>query len=467
MCGLVAAAGLIELGAPVAALAHRGPDSRGAVYRDGVSLGHTRLAIQDVSDRSDQPYEDGPVTLVYNGELFNADAVRQRVTELAPDRVWRTTGDTEVIAAALHVLGPAVALPLFDGMFAMAWADRRRPGVMWAARDRGGEIPLHAHLGRPLVVASELKAFNALGRRCGKGVVDVQPGEWWEVTGHGEVTRKSFHRLVARPAEHSLSAAAPLLADALRTAVARRVVSDVPVCSLLSGGIDSAAIAAELVNHHQDLVCYTARLDPRSRDLRCARAVAEHIGVQLVEVDVPCPTADDLTRVIRHIEMSYKAQVEIGWACLVLAQRMRADGFKVTYSGEGSDELWASYGFAYHGLAQQDWFTYRRDLVLTQARRNFPRVNKAFMTYGVEARLPFLDPDVVDLALSLPRTAVQDGRARPKAVLQMAYRDRLPGVVTRRPKVAFQDGLGLKDTISHVLPDPLRYYRLEQARLYG
>jgi asparagine synthase (glutamine-hydrolysing) len=467
VCGLVASVGLIDLGASVAELAHRGPDSHGAAFLDGVSLGHTRLAVQDVSDRSAQPFPDGPVTLVYNGEVFNAPALRRAVELADPGRQWQTTGDTEVMAAALHILGPAAALPLVDGMFAVAWADLRHPGVLFVARDRGGEVPLHAHVGHPFAVASELKAFRALGRRCGKLVTDVPPGEWWQVDGRSHVTRNVFHRLVTRPADHTLDTAVPALAEALATAVDRRVISDVPVCSLLSGGIDSAAIALELTRHHPDLVCYTARLDPRSRDLRCAREVAEVLGVRLVEVDVPPPTADDLTAVVDRIEMASKAQVEIGWACLKLAERMRSDGFKVTYSGEGSDELWASYGFAYHGLAKQDWFTYRRDLILTQAHRNFPRVNKAFMAHGIEARLPFLDPDVVDLALSLPRGAVQDGRARPKAVLQRAYLGRLPATVTSRPKVAFQDGLGLKTVIAATLPDPVRYYRLEYHRLYG
>jgi asparagine synthase (glutamine-hydrolysing) len=89
------------------------------------------------------------------------------------------------------------------------------------------------------------------------------------------------------------------------------------------------------------------------------------------------------------------------------------------------------------------------------------------MAYGVEGRLPFLDPDVVDLALSLPQAAVQDGRSRPKAVLQRAYLGRLPDSVTTRPKVAFQDGMGLKAAIGRTLPDPARFYRAEYARNYG
>lgn len=466
MCGIIAAAGHLDLTPAVDALAHRGPDSAAVVQEHGVTLGHTRLAIQDPAARSDQPYRDGPVTLVYNGELFNAPRVRALVEAADPRRTWSTTGDTEVVAAALAVLGPEAALPELDGMYGLAWTDARRPGVLMAARDRHGEVPLHVHRGAPFLVASELKAFRALGRRCGKAVVDVPPGEWWELYA-GAIARHVYHQLSVRPRPTDPDQATADLAHALSRAVDRRVISDVPVCALLSGGVDSAAIALELTRHHPDLTCYTARLDPRSRDLRCARETADMLGVRLVEVDIPPPTADDLATVIHHIEQPYKAQVEIGWACLQLAAAIRSDGFKVTYTGEGSDELWASYGFAYHGLATSGWYAYRRDLIAAQAVKNFPRVNKAFMVHGVEGRLPFLDPDVVSLALSMPRDAVQDGPSRPKAVLQRAYRGRLPDTVTSRAKVAFQDGLGLKTAITRVLPNPARFYRAEHSRLYG
>jgi asparagine synthase (glutamine-hydrolysing) len=425
MCGIIAAAGALDLSAAVTALTHRGPDASETVTVNGVTLGHTRLAIQDPTPGSDQPFQWGNLTLVYNGELFNTPTVRA-VVEAARAVQWRTTGDTEVVAAALAVLGPAAALPLLDGMFALAWTTG--DGALHLARDRGGEVPLHVHRAHPILAGSEVKAFLALGRRGGPAVVDVGPGEWWTVTGP-HLHRRRFHTLTATPGPWTLTTAVPAVASALTAAVQRRAVSDVPVCSLLSGGIDSAA--------------------------------------KLIEVPVPPPTADDLTRVIYHVEMNYKAQIEIGWPCLLLAAAIRSDGFRVTYTGEGSDELWASYGFAYHALRTQNWHTYRRDLILAQAHRNFPRVNKAFLAHGVEARLPFLDPDVVDLALSLPRDAVQDGSTRPKAVLQRAYTGRLPTQITTRPKVAFQDGLGLKTAVTRVLPNPGRYYRAEHHRMYG
>lgn len=465
MCGVAAVLGTADLAPAAARLAHRGPDAAAVVTMAGVTLAHTRLAIQDPGGRSDQPYGDGPVTIAYNGEIYNAPDMRLAVEQADPGREWKTTGDTEVLAAALHILGPDKTFPMVNGMFAVAWADERRPGVLHVARDRHGEVPFHLHLAQPVAVASELKAFTAIGRPATeRSVADVPAGCWAAITRDG-IAWKRYHKQGCAPAVSSLARASVTLRSVLARAVRRRLISDVPVCSLLSGGIDSAAITYEVVQHRPGLVAYTARLDPKSRDLRCAREVAEQLEIDLVEVDIPVPTASDLARVVSVIEMPYKAQVEIGWACLHLAEAMRGDGFKVTYSGEGSDELWASYGFAYHALQTTDWHVYRRDLMAAQARKNFPRVNKAFMAYGVEGRLPFCDPDLVDLALSLPRHAVADGKAHPKAVLQHAYAGLLPDSVIRRPKVAFQDGLGLKTAITQVLRDPARFYRAEYRRL--
>ncbi len=237
-----------------------------------------------------------------------------------------------------------------------------------------------------------------------------------------------------------------------------RTVSDVPVCTLLSGGIDSAVVAAHAQRSIPGLVAYIAVMDPRSPDLRAAREVAEHLSMRLVEVEVPAPSAADLAGIVEAIEMPHKAQVEIGWACSRLADRMRADGFKVTLSGEGSDELWASYGFAYHGIKQDGWLGYRRKLFHEQHRKNFARCNKVFMSRGIECRLPFLSTGLVELALSLPTELVQLGKARPKAVLQDGHADLLPQRVITRQKLAFQDGLGLKDACGEAVANPRSYY---------
>jgi asparagine synthase (glutamine-hydrolysing) len=416
-------------------------------------LAHTRLSIQDLDARSDQPYVRGGVTLTYNGELWNADEVRAELE--TQGETFTTTGDTEVLAAALDRWGEA-ALPRLRGMFAVAWTDGE---ATWLARDRHGEVPVHFRP-EPFVFASELKALRVVSGKVGG--LWVGPGE--VVTNRAGVTTKSRWYEVARR-ETEGDAVAPVR-SALAHGVNDRMVSDVPVCTLLSGGVDSAAITAMLAPAFPGLVAYTAVMDPRGSDLKHARLVADHIGVDLVEVKVEPPTADDLARTVVVIEQPHKAQVEIAWACLALARRIEADGFKVTYSGEGSDELWGSYGFAYHGVRKLGFGPFRRKLVYDQHRKNFARANKVFMRHGVECRLPFLDTGLVETALGLTQEQVVDKRSS-KAVLQNAFLDLLPTEITGRPKVAFQDGCGLKTACAVVVAAPRRFYRSEYHRRYG
>jgi asparagine synthase (glutamine-hydrolysing) len=455
----------------VAALHHRGPDARALVADPGAPwLGHTRLAILDLDSRSDQPFRRGGVLLAYNGELWNFRELRAALEQ--EGETFATSGDTEVVAAALDRWG-AAALERFDGQFALAWTagDRSR---LYLARDRFGEVPLHASLARPFRFASELKALRAMGAPAAS-FTDVGPGEVWTVTPTRIEERRRWYVPPIDPSPLTRAAAAPLVREALAAGATRRAIADVPVCALLSGGLDSAAIVHELKAVMPSLVAYVAVMDPRSPDLAAARAVAAAEGVELREVTVTPPTADDLGGVIEAIEMPYKAQVEIAWACLALADRMAADGFKVTFSGEGSDELWASYGFAYHALLTRGWHSYRRDLILEQGRKNFARCNKVFMSRGVECRLPFLERPRVELALSLRRPVVETRSGRTgganqrgsKTVLRDAYRGRVVSEVVDRPKLAFQDGLGMREAAAASVPDPRRFYGSEFSRRFG
>lgn len=460
MCGLLGSVGAPALAveAGLHHLAHRGPDGRGAVARGASTFGHVRLAIIDPTDASAQPFERGDVLLTYNGELWNHRELRAELERSG--EAFGTAGDTEVVAAALGRWG-VDALERLDGMFALAWHDGE---ATWLARDRFGEVPLHVSVDRDGDVwwASEMKALRAVG--CGPAV-DVGPGEVWRAD--RAALRRRWYDPPNAPAPLSRAEASAEVGRLLEAGtVARGLAADVPACTLLSGGVDSAVAALHLSSALDDLVAFTAVLDPRSRDLRCARLVAEHLAIPLVEVPVGPPTADDLAGVVAEVEMPHKAQVEIAWACLHLAEAMRREGFKVTYSGEGSDELWASYGMSYHGVQKEGWHAHRKRLVLDQHRKNFARCNKVFMARSVEVRLPFLHRPLVELALSLPQEAVGD-RRRPKAVLADAYRGRLPDEVLDRPKVAFQDGMGLKAACADAVADPARFYRAEFRRLFG
>lgn len=455
MCGIAGGFGVDGRSATdaIAALRHRGPDAAGSARVGEIGLAHARLAILDLDDRSNQPFARDGIWLTYNGECWNYEQLRRDLE--ADGATFATTGDTEVVAAAIARWGTA-ALPLIEGMFAMAWTDGE---TLWVARDRFGEVPVHVS-GRTF--ASEIRAFPALGSDPVEAAM-LPPGHVLEIGPDGSSRSARWYEPPIAPLDVDLEEASLRLRERILEGCRERAISDVPVCTLLSGGVDSSIVAAGLRPWVPGLVSFTAVLEPGSRDLREARAAAEMIGIPLIEVPVEPPTVDDLRGVVRTIEMPHKAQVEIGWACLRLADAMRAEGFKVTFSGEGSDELWASYGFAYHALRTQDWHRYRRDLFVGQHRKNFARCNKVFLSRGIECRLPFLHTDLVELALRLPRSAVQDGRSKPKAVLQRAASGLVPPKVATRAKVAFQDGMGLKRAIAETVADPGRVYRSEFA----
>lgn len=453
MCGVVGGfSPRVENG--IAALRHRGPDAEGMARKGNLRLGHTRLSIIDLDARSNQPFRRGSVVLSYNGELWNWRELRAELESLGEK--FHTEGDTEVVAAALNQWGKA-ALPKLNGMFALAWTDDGGETVR-LARDRFGEVPLHLAAQKPFLFASELKALLAMDAHPAS-LQWVKPGTVVEATDRG-MRSEQWYDCPLEDFDGSFRDAASQVRSLVGKGAQERTISDVPVCTLLSGGIDSASVALVLKSYFPDLVAYIAVYDPRSRDLRCARAIAEGLEIELREVKVPLPTTSDLASVIAAAEMPHKAQVEIGWPCLNLARQMREDGFKVTYSGEGSDELWASYGFAYHALKTRGWGEYRRDLYLGQHRKNFARRNKIFMAHSVECRLPFLCCDLAEFALSLPQEIVERG-GKMKAVMSEAFRGLLPDEVVDRSKLAFQDGMGIKQRISEAVPDPARYYRAE------
>jgi asparagine synthase (glutamine-hydrolysing) len=376
---------------------------------------------------------------------------------------FRTESDTEVVAALLARYGTD-ALPLLDGMFALAWMDARQPDRLWLARDRFGEIPLHVHPNPPTAFASELKGLASMGLMV-SNTIRLPPGYVAEMTSE-LFSSRPFASLTVEPLDIPFQQASQTLRGLLRESVAVRLVSNQPMCILLSGGLDSACIAYELKQHYPNLVAYVAVHDPGSQDLHAARLLALSLEIELREVTIPTPTPDDLCETIRQIETPHKAQVEIGWPCLRLAEHILADGFKVVFSGDGADELFGSYPFFKETLTSADWFTARQRLFLRQEGKNFMRANKAFLAFGVEPRLPYLHRPLVEFILGLPRAAATRPGS-PKAVLAEAYRGDLPDAILDRPKLAFQTGLGLLEAIKGQVKRPRKLYADCYEKVYG
>jgi asparagine synthase (glutamine-hydrolysing) len=354
-------------------LAHRGPDDRGSWKSSctELELGHTRLSIIDLSDAGHQPMssENGRAVLVYNGELYNHAELRARLE--ARGHRFRGRSDTEVVLAMYVEFGRRMLSEL-NGMFAFALFDRDSR-ELWLARDAQGIKPLYFSAdSHGFAFASELKALLALvpvartldvaalyrylaflwcpGSATPLAAVSrLGPGEQLIVrAGQLVVHERWAAPAFAAPRTRSAApAAARGVAEALRRAVRRQLVSDVPVGAFLSGGLDSSAIVAFAREQLPALDCFTivpegGDDDGETSDLPYARRVARHLGVRLHEVPVrSAELASELDRMVYRLDEPIADPAPLN--VLFISELARRQGIKVLLSGTGGDDLFTGY----------------------------------------------------------------------------------------------------------------------------
>ncbi len=352
-------------------LAHRGPDSAGLTCSGSVALAQTRLAVIDPTPEADQPMTtaDGRFTLVYNGELYNDRELRRELEREGAS--FRTECDTETVLQSLAVWGES-ALDRFRGMYALALHDGRENALL-LARDPLGIKPLYLWQGslggRPsLIVASEIPAILAhpdvsakpdpvgvvaylttlrtsiLRRTMFEGVETLLAGERVRIELRGQMPRLA--RSVAGLYVETVRDLAPReVARAVEDSVARHLRADVPMCCLLSGGLDSSIIAS-IAREHTSGPLYTycagARDEHESPDFEPARIMASALGTLHTEVGIDRDLFLDRWReLVAQSGSPLSTPNEI--AIHEVARAMRANGHVVTLSGEGADELFGGY----------------------------------------------------------------------------------------------------------------------------
>lgn len=356
-------------------LAHRGPDGSGRYSRrvgDGeVHLGHRRLAVVDLSETGAQPMESDGLVLTYNGELYNAPELR---AELASAGVrFRGTSDTEVLLEAWRRWGTD-CLPRLRGMFAFGILDERT-GELVLARDQLGIKPLFLlRRGEGLVFASELKALAAVSggslevdhgalvasllyywvpdSRCAfREAEKLPPGTWLRCRPDGRVERGRFwdlREVAAEGRDRARAGELPDLAAVVEESTRRHLLSDVPVATFLSGGLDSSYLTALAARERPGISAYTigfraedARFEAMPDDLRYARQVAGRFGVELHEIEIAPDVLDLLPRMTYHLDEPIGDPAAIN--TFLICSAAREAGVKVMLSGMGADELFAGY----------------------------------------------------------------------------------------------------------------------------
>jgi asparagine synthase (glutamine-hydrolysing) len=368
-----------------ATLAHRGPDDESA-WADpgaGIALGFRRLAIIDTSPAGRQPMvsADGRYVIAYNGEIYNYRELRD---ELGPGVRLRGASDTEVMLETVSRVGMERAIPRLWGMFAIALWDRKERTLL-LARDRIGKKPLYyGRFGGMLLFGSELKALRAHPQfrppidresltqymRLGyvpapfsiyEGVRKLLPGTYALIRAGHEPQLHAYwsardrmrDALKERDPEIPDEEAVRQLETLLKDAVARRMISDVPLGALLSGGIDSSAVAALMQSQSRRPVrTFTIGFDVAGyNEAEAAKSVAAHLGTDHTELYVSPGEAESVIPQLPALydePFSDSSQIPTFLVCKLARRHVT-----VTLSGDGGDEAFG--GYTRYLLADRIW----------------------------------------------------------------------------------------------------------------
>lgn len=435
MCGICGYFGdnVADLPLPINELRHRGPDGAGTAHGPNFKFGHTRLAIIDIAGGGQPMFNnDGTVCIVYNGEVYNYKYLR---AELERDYCFKSNSDTEVILHLYEKEGPA-GLAKLDGMFALAIADHDQ---LTLARDPIGIKPLYIQKNDQfLYFASELKAFNYFD----KDVIEFPPGNIFNIYG-GYCTYYKIPQVYQCNLNWENTLAELRLR--LKKAVMKRLMSDVPLGSFLSGGLDSSLITALMKQYREKLHTFSVAMK-KSNDRYYARLVAKSLGTIHHEYIVTSRELwEALPEVIFRLESFDQSLVRSAVANYFLA-KSAAREVKVVLTGEGADELFAGYTYLERFKDSNDLHRELWDITNALHNTNLQRVDRITMAHGLEARVPFLDKEVIALAMEIPPAFKRNDRdGTGKWCLREAFRHEglLPDEILDRDKEKFAEGSGI------------------------
>ncbi|WP_274308679.1 asparagine synthase (glutamine-hydrolyzing) [Solibacillus daqui] len=495
-------------------IAHRGPDSDGHFLSRHALLGHKRLAIIDLVTGA-QPMTKGAYTIVYNGEVYNANELRAQLQQLGYH--FSSTSDTEVILVS-YIQWKEHCVDYLNGIFAFAIWDEEKD-QLFLCRDRLGVKPLfYVELSTGLLFASEIKALlvhpsvkaevdsdglaalfslgpsRIQGHAIFKGIKELKPGyilcmnrekmvswRYWDIESKEHMDNE----------QQTIEQVRQLVTDA----VCRQLVSDVPICTMLSGGLDSSiltAIAAkQLAFHDKTLATYSVAYEDNNKhfqtnafqttqdeywiEIMQKRYGTKHMQIELQQRQL----VDALTDAMRLKDMPSMADVD---SSLYLFSKEIKKNHVVALSGECADEVFGGYPWFYsqqqasfpwlratserEGLLKKNW---QKQLRLADYLQNtyeeavaqmpsfvgdeeqrkrqqlfylnnqffmqtlLERNDRMSMGAGVEVRVPFADHTIIEYVWNIPWEMKNSG-AMEKGILRQAFREVLPLEVVERKK---------------------------------
>lgn len=429
---------------------HRGPDWSGVFSNDQVILSHERLAIVDPkSGRQPLLNKEENLVLAINGEIYN----HQQLKKNYPDYNFLTELDSEVILALYQEKGVDFIEEL-NGIFAFCLYDIENDSY-FIARDHIGIIPLYLGWDEEgtLFVASELKALEGV---CVK-YEEFKPGHYIYSKDGQQMQRwykrdwEHYENVKDNPADLDV------LRKGLEDAVHRQLMSDVPYGVLLSGGLDSSIIAAvtkkfasKRIESEDKETAWYPQLHSfavglkGSPDLIAAQKAADHIGTVHHEINFTIQEGLDAVRdVIYHLETYDVTTIRASTPMYLLARVIKSMGIKMVLSGEGSDELFGGYLYFHKAPNAQSFHEETVRKIGKLHLYDCLRANKSMSAWGIEARVPFLDKEFMDIAMTFnPEEKMATNGRMEKWSLRKTFESYLPESIAWRQKEQFSDGVG-------------------------
>jgi asparagine synthase (glutamine-hydrolysing) len=433
-------------------LRHRGPDWSGIWHNDNTILCHERLAIVDV-DTGAQPLisSNSNQVLAVNGEIYNH---KDLASKLATPYDFQTKSDCEIIIPLYQQEGVGF-IDKLEGMFSFVLYDQENNTYL-IARDHMGIIPLYTGFDEfgNFYVASEMKALVPV---C-KTVQEFPPGHYLSST-DGKLVKYYKRDWMSYENVKDNETNLDDLKVAFEKAVKSHLMSDVPYAVLLSGGLDSSLVSAVAARYVAKRVEDEDKSDawwPRlhsfavglegAPDLIAAKKVANMIGTVHHEVHFTIQEGLDAIRdVIYHLETYDTTTIRAATPMYLMTRKIKAMGIKMVLSGEGADEIFG--GYLYFHKAPNAKELHEETVRKLERLHLFDcaRANKSTSAWGVEARVPFLDKNFMDVAMRLnPQDKMCINGRMEKWILRKAFDDEtyLPAEVLWRQKEQFGDGVG-------------------------
>ena len=452
---------------------HRGPDWSGVFSNDKAIMAHERLAIVDPTSGKQPLYsEDKNLVLAANGEIYNHLELRK---QFEGNYAFQTQSDCEVILSLYKEKG-VTFLDELNGIFGFALYDVSTDEY-FIARDHMGIIPLYMGWDGDgtFYVASELKALEGI---CTK--IELFPPGHYLHSAEGELKRWYTRDWMEYDAVKDNKTEIKKIRKALEDAVHRQLMSDVPYGVLLSGGLDSSitsAIAKKYAEKRVESDDKEAAWWPQlhsfaiglegSPDLVAAKKVASHLGTIHHEIEFTIQEGiDAIHDVIYHLETYDITTIRASTPMYLMARAIKAMGIKMVLSGEGADEIFGGYLYFHKAPSAKDFHEETVRKLDKLHMYDCLRANKSLAAWGIEGRVPFLDKEFMDVAMSInPNDKMINGERMEKWVLRKAFEDMLPESVAWRQKEQFSDGVGYSwiDTLKEMVEKEVSDEQLSNA----